>query len=200
MKATILLNKLLSGWFWRNICLVRVNFSFYYTVCVAKWQFFATQILREIIFHSVIKWKIYSHQKIFCQINYLVISLVKNFAKKCESKFPFLPHCECTRVFYSILLRRSFQKLHNDMQRVHQYFFKVISTNIQYQEKCTDQGMSIQYYWYFQYFQHGIGYWYFQYFWNFCQIKVLVLNTFISLWPILFILIFCVFWGSLKEN
>ena len=45
------------------------------------------------------------------------------------------------------------------------------------------QGMSIQYYWYFQYFQNGIGYWYFQYFWNFCQIKVLVLNTFILLWP-----------------
>ena len=46
------------------------------------------------------------------------------------------------------------------------------------------QGMSIQYYWYFQYFQNGIGYWYFQYFWHFCQIKVLVLNTFILLWPI----------------
>ena len=31
--------------------------------------------------------------------------------------------------------------------------------------RITDQqGMSIQYYWYFQYFQNGIGYWYFQYF------------------------------------
>ena len=27
--------------------------------------------------------------------------------------------------------------------------------------------MGIQYYWYFQYFQIGIGYWYFQYFWDF---------------------------------
>ena len=35
-------------------------------------------------------------------------------------------------------------------------------------EKFTlTQGMSIQYYWYFQYFQIGIGYWYFQYFWDF---------------------------------
>ena len=65
------------------------------------------------------------------------------------------------------------------------------------------QGMSIQYYWYFQYFQNGIGYWYFQYFWYFCQIKVLVLNTFIfsDQYPILFILKFFVFFlGSEKEN
>ena len=49
--------------------------------------------------HSVIKWKIYYHQKKFRQINYLVFALVKmllsrNFLlRKCESKSPFLPHC-----------------------------------------------------------------------------------------------------------
>ena len=61
------------------------------------------------------------------------------------------------------------------------------------------QGMSIQYYWYFQYFQNGIGYWYFQYFWIFCQIKVLVLNIFILTWPIpntfhsVIFFVYCVF-------
>ena len=54
--------------------------------------------------------------------------------------------------------------------RVHEFHYANRNKIIQlYQILIYTQGMSIQYYWYFQYFQTSIEYWYFQYFWNFPQ-------------------------------
>ena len=51
--------------------------------------------------------------------------------------------------------------------------------------------MGIQYYWYFQYSEIGIGYWYFQYFDKFSYSKVLGIEYIKLLLPIPNTLVFC---------
>ena len=92
----------------KNVALfvkIVIMFFYYFTTLwdtkLANFDFTWSDIKIRI---TLIVWKTienYYHQKIFRQISYIFSDFFSNFVaftkflpKKCESKFPFLPHCD----------------------------------------------------------------------------------------------------------
>ena len=70
---------------------------------LSNWNVFTKFFFSNwVVLYSVVKWKIYSHQKnissnqLFSKFFSKNVAFTKFVPKKCESKFSFLPHCTAT--------------------------------------------------------------------------------------------------------